>query len=541
MFQSSIKEESYEHTCRKMVKTQHCRLLPLRLKVNMWKHCPNDSSWKSGFIVKCLLYFCIILQCTGTTVTNIEVRISEPPLNEVTEGEEFTLLCLIKFISFIEKRETIWFQDEMVIVSYNPQRIPPLKYSDSTPRNKFVATYVSGGELFDQFALIIKNVEISDFNVAYKCAGRDEKKTEYSNIASQPEVIEVPDPRYPLCEPRDQTFNENAEKTLKCRSESIHPAVTLRWYKNGKPLDSTTDNENDEIIQKYTFNVKYEDANAEFVCVQSSTSIPRLNGNCTIGPIYVNYIPRVTIEYRGEKNKNAMMKYNDVNILICHANTSHANLATFKWTFSRFLRPGVDYTLSDDSRFMTFTAKDEHNKLNAKCTVTNSLGSGSANITIFVTKHIKPTPLTSGPTNPDYSSQVPPSLVVAIIGICTLFIVIIMSSVLCCLKFYAHRQFINAHMRRQEIYQRHDPSIGCTIAQPEIYFEPKDSISQSTNTSDGTSSTKRSIGIQVLPQVNLELQDIHQQQTLPARYRGRPLPQPGRPNSPMVDCGCSFV
>ncbi|XP_071945765.1 uncharacterized protein [Antedon mediterranea] len=486
----------------------------------------NDS------VIRRLLFVYIILQHTvdGTDIRN------SPLLIVATEGEPFQLDCTVR--PLFPKVPIFWFRGNQIIAKYNPT----IDGVEEPFKSKFTGVFESTTSA-NIFMLTIRYVEVSDASYTYKCAAKNSFNELIWSEGSELKVNEIPDSKYPLCEPRDQTFNENSRKSLTCRSEVIEPPVTLQWYKNSKLLNATTSFTGNEVKVKYDFEVKYEDATAEFMCVQSSSTITKLNGNCTIGPIFVNYLPRVTIECRSTKtykNRSAIVKYNDVTVLICIAKTAHA-YPNYKWKFSKWLSP-EDYILSPDNRYVTFTAKEKHDNVMATCTVTNKLGSGSANITIYVTdiKNLTPSPtIINFP--PQKSPEVPPSLIVAIIGICTLFIVIIMSGVLCCLKFYMHRQFINAHIRRQEIYQRHKPSIGCTIAQPEIYFEPKDSISQSTNTSDGTSSTKRSIGIQVLPQVNLELQDIHQQQTLPARYRGRPLPKPGRPSSPIVDCGCSFV
>ncbi|XP_071944266.1 uncharacterized protein [Antedon mediterranea] len=303
--------------------------------------------------------------------------------------------------------------------------------------------------VIDSYNLIIENVERTDGEYKYTCVLLDnEGNIIIESLPTTLKIKQLPGLQYPAFEPLKEKYQAGSQIEITCFTEKTENSVsTLTLYQDGEKLNAYDADDSYQKI-KYKFIAQVEDNSKSFRC-HLSNSILSEGRNKTTGLLNIQFKPNLRKdEYKVEPDSEQILRIKK---------PSKAN-----------------------------------NGSSLTCIVTNDVGSGSSTAVLRVLKQSPPPtilpPATEHPKSP--IDELTLAIIIAAAGGCSVLIILIII-----LPMY-YRYLRNC------LFQPNIDITGTQIAQPDIYFEPKDSIRPPLPTPDHVEQWRISVGIQVSPESN---------------------------------------
>ncbi|XP_033116953.1 uncharacterized protein LOC117116923 [Anneissia japonica] len=296
-------------------------------------------------------------------------------------------------------------------------------------------------------------------------------------------IKKTPRERYPECIIPDKSYQEGDVITISCHTEFLSNTVHLNISKGNRPIQGLKYNIiGNERVLKYKFCVTANNNDDSFVCTQTSNNVPGEEKQCKFPPLNVNYVPRVKISYSGKTHVQLGIEA----LLACTADSNPIPYQ-YIWDSTPYIAKfkletnGLVYRTTVDNLSLNGTI--------ITCKVTNKVGTGENNYTLIVVdnnEQHKPTkadkPIISNTSNLNRGVTDDSEIKLLTIAGATLFLSALLIFILFCYLRQRHILYMQNHY----------------IAQPEVYFEPKDSVRTQPPTSEGPY-WGRNVGIQVPP------------------------------------------
>ncbi|XP_033112513.1 cell adhesion molecule 4-like [Anneissia japonica] len=411
----------------------------------------------------------------------------------VVEGGTVNLVCEVLNTNEDEEYIFIWEKDGEIVAGEHSVMGPTRQ-----TRHRMVADLLSEEKRF-MFLLKIEPVNVEDAG-EYSCSAEESMKVRKTSLQRAVLMVnQVPGSQYPKCLSEiDGGFPEGEEVTITCVSELVTPPVTLQWQRDGQSIPTKIENNVKEGLIKahYTFTPTPDDSGSKFICDMRSSAIkPSKRRQCEINSVVVLHKPIIRIRYP------EIVHVGKESIFICE---SFANpiLTTYEWTFSFKLseRILIDDTTHQILRLLEPSLSDDGAQIT--CMATNSIGTSSSTVTMHVRKetatgnqHTTDELIDDGIYDYNtggYFLGVPTSI--AILGLSGVVIFLLFVTITpvcyCCL--------CGRRVSSKE-----------SIAQPDVYIEPKDSrILPQVPTSDDLAPWMRSVASQVPDDWDVEYSEI---------------------------------
>ncbi|XP_071944207.1 limbic system-associated membrane protein-like [Antedon mediterranea] len=342
---------------------------------------------------------------------------------------------------------------------------------ENMPGNRYTLDE-NGDDIDYTFTLTIKSVDRTDKG-EYKCQiiTREGRHMERTLILT---VLEIPGDTYPVCAELP-TATEGQPITLSCNSEMVEPAPVLKWYKKDKfngslyELNTFEQKHEDDIIKlELTLTPTAENNKDVYVCKLTTETNLEWSRECK-RVMHVRYKPIVNI------SGSPTVEVGRETVFICEAQTSSA---TYSWNYSL---PTSRVRLEADNQILRYhDPRPEDNGNEITCIAANDVGSSSKKLVLYVLEFpIKP------PIGPSHAPETvynqnsktrSLSFVTAVAGGCTTILLVLLIMFAGCIHYHTNRDFRNTSL----------------VAQPDVYFEPRDRVLHMPH-----GSCMRSIGVQV--------------------------------------------
>ncbi|XP_071944227.1 uncharacterized protein [Antedon mediterranea] len=430
----------------------------------MTNRCKNTNELKT-FLKICLLCSqCFILAASSGSF------LTAPTSKSVYEGTVALFECTLSFQSF----QTLeWYDDSQT------QIMPSSRYIITSNQDETLD--------INYIWLKIKPVQTTDDGKGFYCVVVEDSVHKFKSNRATLNVTKVPQTESPECKRLEVNYNEGDQVELVCEQENTNPRVNLAIYKDNKLLTGTSQKTQEKYKYIAKFVARRTDDGSVLTCVQTSPTdnYPSIfNKNCSYGNINVNYAPSVSINGAYE----VILRKQQELVYVCTSKQAKPSPVTFRWS--------VDF--AEDSTVRFFEEHDGNtlrlilspstiiHEVNLTCIGRNTMGSSRVSHVLRVIHDpvvtSNPTYATGNPAGTAFNWST--ALILAVTGSCGLCIALFTAVII---GFY-HFQLPQS----MDIY-------GERIAQPEVYFEPKDGIS-SPQVIDG----KHSIGVQVSELTEIE-------------------------------------
>ncbi|XP_071945781.1 synaptogenesis protein syg-2-like [Antedon mediterranea] len=398
----------------------------------------------------------------------------DPSEYQSNEGDQIVLSCTVDISTLSQQQQVVWRRDNDIIsIGIDVKEMY---------RNHFELKVDNG---IGMYTLVITKAVRSDANYKYSCAVVDGYKVLAETIAVGLIITAIPAPQFPECNARKDQHREGESITMTCTSEKVIPPVNLRWYHYGKLLNpgETPNINGDLIVSIYSFKLNKDNNGDVYICSQISSL--KVTRNCTIGPIDVLYRPIVSMQ-----NYISIEEGSEA-LLVCSA-SSNPSPFVYTWSFI----PHIDhqfFQLENMDQVLRITnVKHYMNGTTVTCSVANEIGAGYANSFLIVKDAFvvleNPIVQTVEKLEPD-DRVINSTAILSIAGGLLLFTALLVAVSLC---------YFHMCKRGIQMYES-----NYRIAQPEVYFEPKDVSPLPLHPREGVY-LKRHVAIQVSPDMDDE-------------------------------------
>ncbi|XP_033107917.1 uncharacterized protein LOC117109638 [Anneissia japonica] len=413
--------------------------------------------------------YVLCLHCNN--LAGASTFVTDPANRDVYEGTEVFLNCAIR-----DYRRIKWFVDSTEITSND-------RYTVKRGEDTSVDVNLSW--------LKISKVLLSDAGKQFFCVAVNDGNQRVESKRAVLNVTRVPSTPNPDCLRLDGSYNEGEIVKVTCTQENTNPRVRLNIYKGDKLLSGKpADNIQSTFEYTATFEAHRSDDGVTGLLWCSQTppndDYPqRFRKNCSFSIVNVNFAPSITINGATEITLDKQRKEQEV-VYVCTSFAKPTSV-TYDWEVKFHHDPTVKYYKQHNGSTLrlVLTQSTVVREVNLTCIGHNAVGTSSVTQTLLVNHDSKAT-VSPTPEVPDGGPEFTWStaLILAVTGSCGLCIALFTAVII---GFY-HFQLPQSI----DIY-------GERIAQPEVYFEPKDGIS-SPQVIDG----KHSVGVQVSEQADIE-------------------------------------
>ncbi|XP_033115049.1 kin of IRRE-like protein 1 [Anneissia japonica] len=439
------------------------------------------------FVTKLKIFLIILVSYLICVSSGQEPTIQTKPqaLTVATEGQSLTLYCNIQNLGTYN---VSWMCNETRL-SKNKQVLVESSHYDILEED-------NGG-----FHLRIKDIKRSDKDCNYKCAiYNNDIFVKSHQFPAKIKVSEIPQTKYPICDPLENGYNENTTIEVRCRGERVNPRVIITWMKNGKNVKSESSVKNGEEIVTYSFKAQQSDSSASLKCTMHVVPTGKTL-HCTPGQLNIRYKPNITIHEPESVSAGKEAVY------ICRA-TANPKITGYKWNVPANLK-NKDYKSDRGILRITPTLKDNLTKIS--CTASNQIGNVTRTITLRLLKSnvtMKVPVVNPSVThrNNDNSTISLFAIVLVAVG-CSSLILLLMVIPVC--------YYYTCQRHEEGLYMPRMPPI---MVQPDVYSEPKDMAFSDPNQNrtlpllpSGTmhGKWKRSVGVQVPTEIEIEEMYAH--------------------------------
>ncbi|XP_033116896.1 uncharacterized protein LOC117116887 [Anneissia japonica] len=412
------------------------------------------------------------------------VRAEEGPVFKIVpssssdrEGDQIILSCTVDINTLSEGQEVVWRRDnEIISRGINVIEL----YRDHFELNGNSAS-------LGMYTLVIPKASRSDGNYGYSCA-----VVEGNTILTETDPVTLtinalPAPQYPDCTLVKDQHREGEMITLICTSEKVTPPVNLRWYHRGKLISNPREgpaSNGDLVNSQYSFKPTRKNNGDVYVC--SQTSSLQVTRNCTVGPLDILHEPSVSMQPAVEVQEGSEA------LLVCYA-SANPEPFLYEWTFVPNIDPTF-YKLENTDQVVRITNVRQYmNGTKVTCKVANKIGAVQANSYLIVKEALNlvdpPVVQTVGNAEPN-NRVINSTAILSVAGGLLLFTALLVGVSLC---------YFHMCKRGMQIYES-----PFRIAQPEVYFEPKDNVPPLPLYPREGVYLKRHVAIQVSPDMDDE-------------------------------------
>ncbi|XP_033107890.1 nephrin-like [Anneissia japonica] len=412
----------------------------------------------------CVMFF--------VTLTGAELSfIIQPNDQDVKEGEQALFVCTVNSLSRLQK--VAWKQNNKIITIGDESKVPE-QFSIRVDVN------------IHQYTLVISKTKRTHDNSEIQCCIREGENDRKCSDTARLNINQVPGKEFPECSPKTEIYRSPDPVTLTCITELTDPKVNLEWWVARKMVSSRpAREEHNQLVLRYTFDAKPED-DGKFVRCRMYSTVLAIERNCTIGPLNVQFAPNVTIQAPTEISVGREA------VFIC-SGIAKPRARKYDWKLDGNPSPD-EYRIESSGFVLRIFKPEKFNKTSIQCSVSNSEGTRSAKFVINVkprkqTSYFPSQNLTRRVVSPDAMSQssnpdeMTIAMILAITGSCSFVIVLLMLIPLCMVRLFSQKVTMDAS--------------GRIIAQPDVYFEPKDTILTNEPSLHDTVTWRRNVGIQV--------------------------------------------
>ncbi|XP_033114867.1 uncharacterized protein LOC117115262 [Anneissia japonica] len=419
------------------------------------------------------VYIMVMLLCMKIN-PSMEVRFQTEP-QEIVEGEEGSSTILACIVTDLDKKnENVTWKVNGDIISNGSLII------NEDQRDKYsILTAIN--DIHHTNNLMVKNIERSDGKNSYICAvtSKLKKEIKHSQVAKI-KVFEKPGEQYPKCInlSNKKKYKEGETLKIECISENSQPNPKLTWNRQNKMLKSHMTNIKNILRITYNMTLTRNDNGAIYWCQLRIPDNPKFERNCSIGPFQVDYKPSVQLN---------IPKYaiNEEAIFVCFSSASPSKVM-YNWTI---IPPIREYGIENNGQVLRLSrVLRSHEGTIVKCNVHNEVGQGSDETVIIIDDedsdlqdYLPETSQNSNEQNQAQYTELPAATILSVAGASLLLLSLIMAILLCYFQVYTRSHAIDY--------------TGQRIPQPDVYFEPKDSL-HSPFAGEATP-WKRSVGVQV--------------------------------------------
>ncbi|XP_033107878.1 cell adhesion molecule 3-like [Anneissia japonica] len=404
----------------------------------------------------------------GTFTTN--------PNEQVTkEGGSAYFFCIFEE-DLGDGMELAWLRSGIRISNIYNEVIPnvvddPSRYTIESAENRY--------------GLSIRHIKRSDAT-EYACAvynsNIETKKAEAAVLI----VNEIP--QKPVCLIVDDSYTEGTEATIKCRVENTNPPATVKWKIGNEILNTDEMEETGKSEWKYytyKFWPSYNDNRATYTCQVTTEADENFVDNCTTGAINVLYKPRVNIQ------ESATINEGQEAVIFCEADANPEAL-TYSWTFEPQI-PEDKIRLENNNKILRILNPTKNlNQTKVICTSRNKVGYASAYVNLVIrspqlktynTGSVYDPALSDNQVNEDQGLAFTVPLILALAGGCSVLFLFLLLIPICYIHMFGRKSVMTPD--------------GRIIAQPDIYFEPRDRIMPPLPGLPDGLTWVRSVGVQV--------------------------------------------
>ncbi|XP_033116932.1 kin of IRRE-like protein 2 [Anneissia japonica] len=400
------------------------------------------------------------------TVGSMAIKFATTPTNAtVTEGDDAYFTCIG---NFGERKDLSikWLRNDDIL-------------SEPYPDDKY--TIERGGG--SPYAILrVKKVTRTDSLYAYTCGIMEKSSIIKRSSPVYLNVRQVPSAVYPECNIETVALVEGKTAFARCRVERINPEPELKWFRQGQEVQSLLIPNDNFIIIEHEFIPKMTDNGNILSCTMTTPARANYVSNCSTGALNIDYKPRVNVT--GPKSVAVGKEV----LFVCWSRAKPA-IHRIEWSLDPQLSANNYVLESKNLVLRIFKAQLKDNGTKVKCTVTNTVGTNSSETLLIVKERAITDPTITTPTTDKKLPPKPPNMdsamILSIAGCTLLLSTLVITMILC----YHHI----CRIHRQTLSMT-----GEQIAQPQIYFEPKDMVSPPCPPDYSTNHyIWRTVGIQV--------------------------------------------
>ncbi|XP_033111456.1 nephrin-like [Anneissia japonica] len=405
---------------------------------------------------------------------------SHPTDNDAIEGTKTLLSCYVEGLS--QGMVVSWMRDDTRLSKGTELLNNPNKKRYKLEVNNSGHMYI----------IFIDPVQMSDADHLFFCAVYKNDVELLKSKKCRLNIKQVPSLQFPQCSMSKPSYIENDRATVTCMTEDVDPEPTITLMYENRPVTKAIKEKSDgHVTKKYTFTVDRKYDGKTIICSQRTTAVQSSElRNCSAGPFRIKYKPNVTIQ------GNLYHHIGKEELYVCRADAKPA-ANMYLWSFEPNL-PSEYHKIENNDQVLRLNIPDNYNGTTIRCEVYNSVGSSMQEIQIFT--YYDP----SDPTftvekvgssndftnNKNPGSSVDSTTMLSIAGSALMLTALLIGILLC--------YFQICKIQRNSL-----TASGYRIAQPEVYFVPKDSIAPSVQNCD-CNDWKRTVGIQVPTDLDIE-------------------------------------
>ncbi|XP_071944612.1 cell adhesion molecule 2-like [Antedon mediterranea] len=424
------------------------------------------------YISNCDLFSFIGVYLVSSLVVVSGSFSTNPEKQEAKEGGSAYMFCLYPE-DLNEGEELAWFRSRVKISNLN-QVIretvdDPLRY------------IFDFDEATRRYGLTIKKLKRSDAT-DYACAVVNGDTTNFADSAYLT-VNEIP--KKPICLSVEDTYPEGLSAKIICGVEKTNPPAIVTWKRGNTVLQTFQENNNEHefTYYSYTFKPNFNDNRATFTCQVKTEIDDSFQVNCTTGIINVLYKPRVSIPDGTDINEGKEA------VLFCESD-ANPDATSYDWKFEPDIDPNRLKFENNNKILRIIAATKDLNESKVICTSSNTVGSSSAYVTLIINPPQLKTYTTGGVYDPadqqvngeeGLAFTVP--LILALAGGCSVLFLFLLLIPICYIHMFGRKRVMTPD--------------GRIIAQPDIYFEPRDRIMPPLPGLPDGMTWVRSVGVQV--------------------------------------------